>query len=246
MTTSAHRATAPLRGWDVSARLFAFGARLLVRALTLGRVRVEGLERLRSDPRSAGPLVVVANHVSNADPPLVGGWLAAGLHRRPAFLAKEQLFRGVCGRFLLRQGMIPVRAGRSDVDALRQARSVLERGGVIVVFPEGTRSRDGVIGEAFAGAAMLAARPDAWIVPVGVCDTDLLMPRGARIPRFGTRVAVRYGEPFQLTLDPSLPRRAALEAGSEELMRRIAALLPERQQGRFRAGAEPSIDGDAG
>jgi len=129
--------------------------------------------------------------------------------------------------------MIPVRAGRSDVDALRQARSVLERGGIIVVFPEGTRSPDGVIGEAFPGAAMLAARPDAWIVPVGVVDTDLLMPRGSRLPRFGTRVGLRVGEPFQLTLDSTLHRRESLAAGSEELMARIAALLPERQQGRF-------------
>ncbi|MEZ4596435.1 MAG: hypothetical protein R3C32_06065 [Chloroflexota bacterium] len=68
----------------------------------------------------------------------------------------------MCGRFLLRQGMIPVRAGRSDVDALRQARSVLERGGVIVVFPEGTaqprrRHRGGVRG----CGHVLAARPDA-------------------------------------------------------------------------------------
>lgn len=228
----------PLRGWDASARLFAFGARLLVRVLTLGRVRVEGLDRLRSDPRVTGPLIVVANHVSNVDPPLVGGWLGPGLRRRPAFLAKAQLFRGVVGRFLLSQGMIPVRAGRSDVDALRRARGILERGGVIVVFPEGTRSPDGVIGEAFAGAAMLAARPDAWIVPVGVGDTDLLMPRGARLPRFGTRVTVRFGEPFQLGLDASSPRRVALEAASETLMAHIAALLPERQQGRFAADAE--------
>lgn len=223
----------PLRGWDVSGRMFAFGARTLVRILTLGRVRVEGLARLRADPRMMGPVIVIANHVSNIDPPLVGGWLAQGLGRRLVFLAKEQLFRGLIGRFMLGQGMIPVRAGRSDVDALRRARSVLGRGGVIVVFPEGTRSPDGVIGEAFAGAAMLAAHPDAWIVPVGVGDTDLLMPRGSRLPRFGSSVSVRFGAPFRLALDDSLPRRAALEAGSETLMARIADLLPERQQGRF-------------
>jgi 1-acyl-sn-glycerol-3-phosphate acyltransferase len=138
---------------------------------------------------------------------------------------------------MLAQGMIPVRAGRSDVDALRQARSVLERGGIVVVFPEGTRSLDGVIGEAFSGAAMLAARPDTWIVPVGVADTDLLMPRGSKLPRFGTRVTIRFGEPFQLELDGSLSRREAMAAGSEELMAHIAALLPPRQQGRFAKGA---------
>lgn len=234
MTTRTRPGERPLRGWDISARLFAFGARCLVRALTLGRVRVEGLDRLRTDPRMQGAVIVVANHISNLDPPLVGGWLAQALGRRLAFLAKEQLFKGAWGRFMLDQGMIPVRAGRSDVDALRQARSVLERGGVIVVFPEGTRSADGVIGEAFAGAAMLAARSDTWIVPVGVADTDLLMPRGSRLPHIGTRVSARFGEPFQVTLDASLHRRESLAAGSEELMARVAALLPERQQGRFR------------
>lgn len=224
---------ARVRGWDVTARLLAFGARLLVRALTFGRVRVDGLERLRADPRSAGPLIVIANHISNVDPPLVGGWLASAVRRPLAILAKEQLFAGPVGWFLESQGMIKVRAGRSDVDALRQARRVLERGGAIMMFPEGTRSPDGVIGQAFPGAALLAARPDAWILPVGVADTDLLMPRGSRLPRFGTRVTVRYGEPFQLTLDPSEPRRDALAQGSETLMARIAELLPERQQGRF-------------
>jgi 1-acyl-sn-glycerol-3-phosphate acyltransferase len=226
-------ATASPRGWDVSARLLALGARLLVGALAFGRVRVEGLDRLKGDARMAGATVVIANHASNVDPPLVGGWLGAGIGRRLVFLAKEQLFRGVIGRLMRDQGLIPVRAGRSDVDALRQARSVLDRGGVIVIFPEGTRSPDGVIGEGFAGSAMLAARPDTWIVPVGVGDTDLLMPRGARLPRFGSQVTVRFGEPFQLTLDESLPRRAALEAASESMMAHIAELLPERQRGRF-------------
>jgi 1-acyl-sn-glycerol-3-phosphate acyltransferase len=223
----------PIRGWDLSGLLFALGARWLVRLPALGRVRVEGLDRLRGDPRVEGPLVVIANHVSNLDPPLVGGWLAPALGRRPAFLAKEQLFRGIIGRFLLSQGMIPVRAGRSDVDAFRQARARLDRGGVIVVFPEGTRSHNGVVGEALLGAAMLATRPGTWILPAGVGDTDLLMPRGARLPRLGTPVTLRFGEPFQITLDASLPRREALAVASEELMARIAALLPERQRGRF-------------
>lgn len=225
------------RGWDLSGRLIAGIARLVVRLPALGRVRVEGLDGLRADPRTQGPLIIVANHISNLDPPFVGGWLCAALRRRPAILAKEQLFRGLWGRFMRSQGVIPVRAGRSDIDAFRAARAVVDEGGMIMVFPEGTRSADGVIGRALPGAAMLATRPDTWLLPVGVVDTDRLMPRGQRLPRFGTRIAIRVGAPFQLHLDPDLPRRAALEAASEELMARIAALLPERQQGRFAAGA---------
>lgn len=230
----------PMRGWDHSARLATAGARLLVRLLCLGRVRVEGLDGVCDDPRVQGPLIVVANHISNLDPPLVGGWLCPALRRRPAVLAKEQLFRGPLGRFMRSQGVIPVKAGRSDIDAFRAARGIVDAGGMILVFPEGTRSADGVIGQALPGAAMLAARPGTWLLPVGVADTDRLMPRGQRLPRFGTRIGARVGEPFQLQLDPDLPRRAALEAASEELMARIAALLPERQQGRF--GAGPSAD----
>lgn len=215
-------------------RIVAALARVLVGSL--GRVRVETCDALPTE----GPLIVVANHISNLDPPLVGGWLAPALRQRPRFLAKQALFVGPMGWFLRSQGVIPVRAGGSDVDAYRAAKAVLASSGVIVIFPEGTRSPDGVLHEARSGVALLATRTGVPILPVGVSNTDMLLGRGKRLPRLGTGVTLRVGEPFTLTADPSLPRRAALAAANDEIMRRIAALLDERHRGRYGEGvADP-------
>ncbi len=213
--------------WTLYTRLVAAGARVLVSAL--GRVTVEGLE----DVPSSGPLVIVANHISNLDPPLVGGWLARALRRRPRFLAKSALFVGPIGWFLRSNGVIPVKAGGSDVDAYRVAKAALDGGGVVIIFPEGTRSKDGVLQEPLPGVALLATRLGVPILPIGVSNTDTLLGRGKRLPRFGTRVTMRVGKPFTITPDATLSRRAALTATSDQIMRSIATLLDERHRGRF-------------
>ncbi|MDQ3447807.1 MAG: 1-acyl-sn-glycerol-3-phosphate acyltransferase [Chloroflexota bacterium] len=221
---SQHR---PAPGLTLYTRLVSFLARLLVSSL--GRVRVENA----MDEPPQGPLIVVANHISTLDPPLVGGWLAPLLGRRPRFLAKASLFVGPIGAFLRSQGVIPVKAGGSDVEAFRAARAVLKGGGIVVIFPEGTRSVDGLLQEARPGVALLATRSGVPILPVGISNTDVLLGRGKRLPRLGTRVTMRVGTPFTLTPDASLPRRQALAEANEELMRRIAVLVDERHRGRF-------------
>jgi 1-acyl-sn-glycerol-3-phosphate acyltransferase len=215
--------------WTLYTRLVAFLARLLVWALALGRVRVEG----GGDLPASGPLIVVANHISNLDPPLVGGWLAPALHRRPRFLAKEPLFKGPLGWFLRSQGVIPVRAGGRDVEAYRAAKAALDAGSVIVIFPEGTRSFDGVLQEPLPGVALLASRTGVPILPAGASNTDQLLGRGRRLPRFGTRVTLRVGRPFTLALDATLGRREALAAANDRIMGEIAALVDARHRGRF-------------
>lgn len=214
-------------GLTLNTRVVAFLARLLVSSL--GRVRVTSA----LSGRPQGPLIIVANHISIMDPPLVGGWLAPLLGRRPRFLAKASLFVGPIGAFLRWQGVIPVKAGGRDVEAYRAARAVLAGGGIVVIFPEGTRSVDGLLQEARPGVALLATRSGVPILPVGISNTDVLLGRGKRSPRLGTRVTMRVGHPFTLTADPSLPRRQALAGANEELMRRIAALVDERHRGRF-------------
>ncbi len=216
-------------GLTLYTRVVAALARFLVSSL--GRVRVvNGMDRLPQ-----GPLIVVANHISIMDPPLVGGWLAPLLGRRPRFLAKASLFVGPMGAFLRSQGVISVKAGGSDVEAFRAARGVLKGGGVVVIFPEGTRSVDGLLQEARPGVALLATRSGVPILPVGISDTDVLLGRGKRLPRLGTRVTMRVGRPFTLTADPGVPRRQALALANEDLMRRIAELVDERHRGRFAA-----------
>ena len=208
-------------------RLMAVGLRFLFRAFA--RIRPSGLEDL---PQS-GPLIVVANHTTLVDPPFVAAWLQPALGRPLQFLAKEQLFTPTLSPILRMYGAIPVKAGGSDVDAYRAAVSVLRGGGVVSVFPEGTRSLDGVMIEPRAGIALIAARTGAPILPVGISGGHRFLPSGRTLPAFGTRLTLRVGRPFTISLDPTLDRRAATHAATDEIMSRIAALVDADQRGRF-------------
>lgn len=206
-------------------RFVAWLCRVVLRLLA--RVRVEGLERVPA----AGPLIVAVNHASAADPPLVGGWLTPALGRRPHFLAKEALFHGPMGTFLRSQGAIPVRAGGSDTEAYRAARALLEQGRVLVIFPEGTRSHDGVMGQPLPGVALLALRTGVPVLPVGVSGTDRFLGRDSRLPRLGVPVTLRVGTPIELASEAEGSRREALTRANGRVMRAIAALTDERHRG---------------
>jgi 1-acyl-sn-glycerol-3-phosphate acyltransferase len=223
-------------------RLLAALCRFGLRAIA--RVRVEGVV----DLPTSGPLIIAANHASNADPPLIGGWLAPALGRRPTFLAKESLFVGPLGVLIRSLGAEPVKAGGSDIAAYRAAKAILDRGGVVAILPEGTRSFDGVMGKPKPGVSLLATRTGAPVLPVGVSGTDELLGRGRRLPRIGTRITMRVGRPFHLAVPDGADRRAALAAADAELMARIAALLDRRHRGAWEpwSGEPPrSVDGGA-
>jgi 1-acyl-sn-glycerol-3-phosphate acyltransferase len=210
------------------ARFLAWLARFLARLMT--RVTVEGLQELPQN----GPLIIVSNHISNADPPLVFGFLTPAVGRQMRILAKEALFVGPVGWFLRRfLAVTPVKSGGSDIEAYRVAKGILDRGEVLCVFPEGTRSRTGVMQEPKPGVAMLATRSKVAIVPVGISGTDQFLGRGKKLPRFGTRITLRAGKPFHVELNPQLSRRDAMAIASDEIMNHIAALTDERHRGRF-------------
>ena len=221
-------------------RLLAASLRRVLSAVS--RVHVEGLQDL---PRE-GPLIVVANHVSNADAAFIGAWLQPALGRPIQFMAKEQLFRTPLLPLMRAYGAILVKAGGSDAHAYRVARRVLERGGVLGVFPEGSRSAGGVLKDAHPGVALLAARTGSPVLPVAVSGSDRFLPRGAWRPRFGTQVVVRVGRPFRLGLDPSLQPREAVAAATDELMGRIAELLPEERRGRYSRVPSPAAAPEPG
>jgi 1-acyl-sn-glycerol-3-phosphate acyltransferase len=193
----------------------------------LARVRVEGLDRVPDD----GPVIIAANHMSNADPPFIGGWLGPALGRRPTFLAKASLFKGPLGLVIRSLGAEPVKAGGSDIDAYRTAKGILDRGGVIAILPEGTRSYDGAMAVPKPGVSLLATRTGALVIPVGISGTDALLARERRLPRIGSRIILRVGPPFRLQVPAGADRRAALADADTELMRRIAALVEPRHRG---------------
>ena len=230
-------------------RIGSFVMRVVARLFT----RVEIVGDIASFPRS-GAVLIVANHASNADPVLIGGFLNPRLGRPINWMGKREVFEWPVISWLARHGGVhPVERGAADVDAFRTAMRILEGGNILAVFPEGTRSPDGRLQAAKDGAAVLASRSGATIVPIGVGESDRLWPKGAGFPRRTPRVTVRIGTPF--TLAEALPpagrpvgdawepsagasRRQANAAATDLIMRRIAALLPPRQRGGY--GGDPA------
>ncbi|ACX52265.1 1-acyl-sn-glycerol-3-phosphate acyltransferase [Ammonifex degensii KC4] len=168
--------------------------------------RVEGLEHF---PRE-GPVIVAANHQSYLDPVALG----CALPRRVYYMAKEELFHIPVLRTLIRWlGAFPVKREEMDRRALRTALNLLARGQVVGIFPEGTRSREGKLLPLQPGAALLALKSGAPVVPVALTGT-----RG-----WWGRVRVKIGRPFYLTADG--PSRSQLTEGSRKIEVALKELL---------------------
>lgn len=180
---------------------------------TMYRLKVHGGQRL---PRT-GPVVLVANHSALVDGPLLFGTLP----RRSVFLIKHELFRGPLGWYLPHIGQLAVRRGEADRAPLLAAARVLREGGLVGVFPEGTRG-SGDMATAQQGAAWLSRMAGAPLVPVVMRGTR--RPEGHRRRRFRPRVDILFGQPLPA---PAGKGRDALTARTEQLRERLAGLLDE-------------------
>jgi 1-acyl-sn-glycerol-3-phosphate acyltransferase len=170
-----------------------------------------------------GPLVVVANHGSHLDPPLLGH----ALGRPVAFMAKAELFEvPVLGAVIRACGAYPVRRGASDREAIRTATARLEQGWATGVFLDGTRQADGRVNAPLPGAALLAARSGSPLLPVAIRNSHRALGSGSRHPRL-IPIELCIGE---LVPPPSGRRRADLDATTAELQRRINAMLDQGLQ----------------
>lgn len=212
-------------------RTMAFGARIFARAMS--RIRVEGpIEEIPRD----GPVIIASNHASNLDAVVLGAWLTPSLGRRIHWLGKRELFDWPVVGWMARNGGVhPVDRDSADVEAFRLAKRILDEGNVLFVFPEGTRSPDGALQRARDGVALLALRTGAPIVPIGIGGSNGVWPRGQKLPHPGGRVTVRVGRPFRLAdeIPAGTDRRTAKGLATDIIMRRIAELLPPRQQGVY-------------
>lgn len=177
-------------------------------------------------PKS-GPTIVAVNHLHMVDPAAVSPILP----RQAVTLAAGKWRRFFLVDMILRiAGVIYVRRGEIDREALRQCLHVLSQGGVLAIAPEGTRSRTGAMQQAKSGIAYLALRSNAAIVPVAIFGTERLRD-WLRLKRPTLRVIM--GEPFRLPQIKDKPTAAELQHLADLVMIRLGLHLPESYRGYY-------------
>jgi len=190
--------------YKVTRNIFKVYARLIM------RVEVKGVENI---PES-GPFVVMSNHISYLDPPLIGSIIPQKVH----YMAKAELFENrIVGAFLKKLGAFPLKRGTGDSRAFRKAIKILRNDQVLGIFPEGTRYPEGSPGEPHSGSVMLAIMAKSPILPIGIKN----------IKRKG-RTKVIIGEP--LVLEEYFGKKLSKEERQEvanEVMSKIISLLNE-------------------
>jgi 1-acyl-sn-glycerol-3-phosphate acyltransferase len=173
------------------------------------RVRCSGTENI---PKTGGVLVI-SNHQSHFDPPLVG----MGCPRRMNYLARDTLFGFAPFRWLIKSlDAIPIDREGLGLGGIKESLRRLKRGEMVVMFPEGTRTRNGEVGRFRPGFTVLAARSGAAILPVAIEGAFDAWPRWRKFPRLGT-IQVHYGQPLAPTEIQGRDERELLE----EVERRV-------------------------
>jgi 1-acyl-sn-glycerol-3-phosphate acyltransferase len=180
------------------------------------RLKVTGAENVPAD----GGVLVASNHQSFFDPIIV----AISNRRSVFFMARDSLFRSRYFGWLLRNvGAFPVRRGAPDRKALREAVERLQAGAVLLVFPEGTRTRDGSLGPLHSGPAMLAFRAGVPIVPAVIKGAVDAWPRTKKIFRFRP-ISIAYGRPLP---PPATGERETCDEIRRKLQDSLESLMQE-------------------
>jgi 1-acyl-sn-glycerol-3-phosphate acyltransferase len=194
---------------------FYFFMRGVIRLINKLYLRMEsyGAENLARE----GGVLVVANHASHLDPTSV----AANLSREVHFLAKEELFVGAFGKFLRAVNSHPLRKSGIDRYALRLCGTILRAGHVLMVFPEGERTKTGELLEPKPGTALIADHAGVPLLPAYIWGSFQSMPTGSSFAR-PHKVRVFYGKPFRLD------EVKAASANKKEFYERAGALIMEK------------------
>ena len=189
-----------------------------------GRLEITGQECVPPH----GPLIVISNHLSYNDPSV----LFVGLPRSLNYLGKVELFSNPVKKTIMRWvGVFPLDRGSTGVDGMRTALSLLAQDRALVIFPEGRISLDKTLERAKGGAAFLAIKSQAPILPVGIIGTERFSPWRMLFPF--RRYRVNIGPPFTPPVLEGRIGREAINGVAEMMMNRISVLLPEEYRGVY-------------
>lgn len=181
-----------------------------------------------------GGVLLVANHQSYLDPVLV----AVRLDRPVSFLAKSELFENKFFGWLIRSlHAFPVRQGRGDVRAIKETVERLQEGHVLNVYPEGSRTEDGELGDVQAGIALIVRKAGVPIIPVAIIGAFNAWPKSRKLPRAG-RARVIYGKPLDVSGLKSAEVVKLIERTLRSLLDQLYAMHPEVPRGG-KSSAEP-------
>ncbi len=199
--------------------LYTFGKTVSwLLAKLIGRMTVVGRENI---PRKGG-VMICGNHVSYADPPVLG---AATWVRPLHYMAKTDLFEvPVLGKLIKWVGAFPVQQRTADRAALKKAVEYLEKGEAVGMFPEGQRVYSGQLGEPLPGVGMIVLRAKAPVVPAALIDTATFLPPHKILPRFA-RIKVIFGKPLDFSDLYDKPGREAVEEVGKRIMAAIGELM---------------------
>lgn len=196
--------------------------RLMMRVL--GRLQSTG----EGNVPAGGGILFCPNHISDCDPPAV----FVSTPRRAWFVGKSELFDiPVIGWLFAHFQGFPIKRDSADRDALRRIEALLRAGQPVVLFPEGRLSETGTLQKLQPGAALLSLRTGVPIVPVGIRNTNGVVPYGKLWPRFSPRpVRVAYGLPIYPQDYAALPRREAIAAMMQALEVALVQLTLQRSE----------------
>lgn len=188
------------------------------------RMEVRGLEHIPSE----GAVILAISHTNFLDPVLM---MAVCLRPLEAVSKLENLRLLFFGPLIWLYGVISIRRGEVDREALSAAIELLRRGEVLLIAPEGTRSGVGRLQKGRGGLAYIAARADALIVPVGIIGVEGFWRNLVRLRR--TPVQMALGQPFRFAARGRQLDRRALAQMTDEAMYQLAATLPPERRGRY-------------
>ena len=202
-------------------RIIYEALRYIARLIFLLTMRVH-LRGRYNVPRK-GPYIIAANHLSWLDIPLIPAFVPG----KVIFMAKEELFLGKMGWLVRFLGAFPVKRGEGDRQAIRAADEQLKQKKIFMIFPEGTRSKTQTLAKGNPGLGMIALRAGVPVIPVAIWGSE----KGLK--KFGAEITISYGEPIVLKPKGAKITREDLEESTDEIMRRIAAMMPARYRGVY-------------